>query len=514
MSLEAELRERASRVRRDVEIMRPYQTDELVPFLLENPFSAGYVDLGLGKTVSVLTVLAKLFERGEINKVLIIGPLRVIIQTWPTEITEWSHTWPMSYTVIRSDPHHPGIKKAQAMARAIEREDDLGSPMHAARRAKTLHMEQQKKRLATKGTMIHLINREAVEWLVKGFGKQWPYDCVIIDESTSFADHNTKRWIALNSVRPFIKRLHLLSGVPAPEGISDYFAQVYLLDKGERLGRFITHFRNQYLDHDEYSRKYTPKPGANEEVAEAIADICLVMRSEDYLPREKAIVIERPIVLERHELDLYKQFERDLILQLPEVEIEADNGAALAQKLIQMASGAVYDNDGKYHHIHDHKLEELQQIVEEAPGEPLLIAYWHKPSLARIRKLFPDAVVMDRDGACVPDWNAGKIDKLLIHPRSAGHGLNMQLGPGRTLIWFDNPLPLEDYLQTIGRLDRSGQKQLVKVFHLVTQKTIDATVVPRLRDKDNAQDAVRQYIRDLRRAWRKNNGIRLSGRPG
>ena len=482
----------------------PYQIDEIVPFLLANPFSAAYVDMGLGKTVSVLTVVQRLFTKGAIRKVLIVAPLRVAVQTWPTEVREWSHTWWMSFTVIRADEKHPGLLEAQRDARMWTAQAGQNS---AASKAKTAHILLQKEQHAREPTMIHIINREALEWLVDYFGKEWPYDCVIVDESTSFSDHRTKRWKALAKVRPRLRRLHLLSGIPAPEGIEDYFAQIYLLDRGERFGRGITHFKKTYLmpAPPTYNPRYkwTPLPGADQKIADKIADICIIMREEDYLDRTKALVIERPIILDPDELKQYKKFERELVLELPEVEIEAETGTTLAQKLLQMASGAVYDAERKWHRIHDHKLEELKQLQEEAQGSPLLVAYWHRSSLARIQKTFPKAIKMDREGACVPTWNQGKIDMLLVHPRSAGHGLNMQYGPGHMLIWFDNPLPFEDYAQTIKRLDRPGQKKTVRVYHLVTQRTVDALVVPSLRNKDNAQDTVKRYIRDLRRRWEK-----------
>jgi len=235
-------------------------------------------------------------------------------------------------------------------------------------------------------------------------------------------------------------------------------------------------------------------------VAAKIADICLVMREEDYLDADKPLVVERPVVLDPAELARYKAFEKNLILELPEGgEVEAETGAALGQKLMQYASGAVLDAERQVHHVHDRKLEEMAQLREEAQGSPLLVAYWHRASLARLTKLFPMATVMDKEARCLADWNAGKINMLLIHPASAGHGLNMQLGPGHILVFFDNPWPLELYMQTIKRLARPGQKKPVKVFHLVTRGTLDETVVPVLRAKEDAQDTVRKYIRDLRR---------------
>jgi SNF2 family DNA or RNA helicase len=494
------LRSREARVRHHVEDLRAYQTDELIPFAMDNPYSGLFVDMGLGKTVSVLTILNALFERDLNLRVLIIAPLRVAVQTWPTELAEWSHTWWMTYTLIRPDENHPDCIEAQRLARVAQRQDEFGSPNYAARKAKTAHLELQRRKLADTDRMIHIINREAVDWLVGYHGKAWPYDVVIVDESTSFADHTSLRFKALNKVRSRFKRLHLLTGIPAPEGIEDYFAQIYLLDRGERFGKGITAFRETYLVQNKYSRKWTPQIGAAKVVAEKIKDICIVMRSEDYLDRTKPLVIERPILLEPNELASYKRFERELILDLPDgEEIEADNAAALAQKLLQLASGAVYDQTGAYHEIHHHKLEELAELREETKGTPLLIAYWHKSSLARLRKLLPKATVMDRTGSCVPNWNAGKISELLIHPMSAGHGLNMQLGPGHILVYFDNPRPLEVYLQTIARLDRPGQKRQVKVIHLVTRGTVDEAIVPSLIDKNDTQDAIRKYIRDLRK---------------
>ena len=490
---------------RDFSTLRDYQENEIVPFLMENPFSAAFVDMGMGKTVSVLTVLQRLFTLGRVNRVLIVAPLRVAVQTWPTEIREWSHTWWMTFTVIRADETHPDLLEAMRTARVDEKFDDFGSPNHAANKAKTAHIEKQKQDLARTPTIIHIINREAVAWLVAFWGKDWPYDCVIVDESTSFSDHRTARWKALNMVRPKITRLHLLSGIPAPEGIEDYFAQVYLLDRGERFGRGITRFKHTYMmpAPPSYNPRYkwVPLPGADRLVANKIADLCLVMREEDYLDREKAVIIQRPIILDKSEMELYRAFEKDLILSLPEVEIEAENGAVLGQKLLQMASGAVYDNERKWHHIHDHKIEEVTQLREEAQGSPLLVAYWHRSSLERLRKAFPKAVKMDREGKCVPNWNNGKIDMLLIHPRSAGHGLNMQYGPGHILVWFDNPLPYEDYAQTIKRLDRPGQAKVVRVYHLITRGTVDVKVVPVLMNKGSAQDIVKRHIRDLRRRW-------------
>lgn len=497
MTLEEEVRRLVATAPRGRDDLRFYQSNLLVPFLLDNPKSAAYVDMGLGKTVSILTVLDHLFSHGEARKALIIAPLRVAIQTWPTEIREWKHTLWLRHTLIRPDPHSEQVTLEMAAARKA----DPLSPGSAANKAKTRVFREQMRRQSMMDTEIHIINREQVAWLVETCAERgkWPYDVVIVDESTSFSDHSSQRWKALARVARQTKRLHLLSGTPAPEGIGDLFAQIYLLDAGERFGRGITAFREHYMMQNPYNKKWLPQNGAMEKVSAKIADLCLVMKEEDYLDIAKPVVIERPIVLEPHELKQYKDFEQTLILQLPDdVEIEALNAGVLSQKLLQYASGAVYDENRQVHVIHDHKVEELRQIVDENPGEPLLVAYWFKPSLARLRKAFPHATVMDKAGQAVNDWNAGKIPMLFIHPQSAGHGLNMQLGPGHILIFFDTPASLELYLQTIKRIARSGQKRLVRVVHLVARGTLEKYAVPKLMAKESMQDALTSRLRALR----------------
>lgn len=492
-----ECRELVESVPRGLDDLRDYQRDKLVPFLIENPKSAAYVDMGLGKSIAVLTVLDHLLTHGLMRKALIIAPLRVAIQTWPTEIEEWKHTLWLRYTVIRPNERAPEVTSAMAQAR----KGDLLSPAHAAGKARTMACRQQMRKLTNLDTPIHIINREQVTWLVEYWATmgKWPYDVVIVDESTSFADHTSKRWKALAKVAMHTKRIHLLSGTPAPEGIQDFFAQIYLLDGGARFGRGITAFRESYLIQNPYTRAWKPMPGAVERVTAKIADICMVMKEGDHLDITQPLVIERPIVLEDDELRKYQEFERELILTLPDnVEIEAVNAGVLSQKLLQYASGAVYDQDRNIHIIHSHKLEELEQIVAENPGEPLLVAYGFKSSLWRLRKRFRKATVMDRTGACIRDWNEGKIDMLLVHPQSAGHGIQLQLGPGHVLIFYDTPSSLELYLQMVKRIARPGQRKLVKVIHLVARGTLERYAVPKLMAKESMQDAITDRLRQLR----------------
>lgn len=488
-----------ARCERGLGDMRSYQADVLVPFLIENPRSAAYVGMGLGKTISLLTVLDHLLSRGLVRKALVVAPVRVAVQTWPTELRLWRHVAWIAHSLIRHDPAAPEVTTAMEAARAEARLDPLGSPQHAAGQARTAAFVRQRERAALSGAPLHIVNREQIAWLVGFHGKDWPYDCVIVDESTSFADHRSQRWKALARVVQRTGRIHLLSGTPAPEGIQDLFAQIYLLDAGVRFGRSITNFRARYMMQNVYTRAFTPQPGAVERVTDLIADIALVMREEDYLDLKAPVVVERPIVLEPAELKAYRKFERDLVLELPdEVQIEAVNAGVLAGKLLQYASGAVYDGERRVHVVHDHKIEEMRELVDELKGEPLLVAYWFKPSLARLQKAFPKAVTMDKEGRCVADWNAGKIPMLFIHPASAGHGLNMQLGPGHILVFYDTPASLELYLQTIKRIARSGQRRLVRVIHLVAQGTLERYAVARLKAKESAQDAVMDRLRELR----------------
>lgn len=470
--------------------LRPYQSGLMLPFLLEHPRSAAFVGMGLGKTVTILTLLDELFWRGELDKALIIAPLKVATQTWPVEIQEWQHICWMPYSLIRHDPSAPEVASAAKAARINEEN---------VSKARTEVFREQRIAATQAEEFLHIINREQVSWLVDYWGKDWPYSTIVVDESTSFSDHTSQRWKKLASVAQKARRIHLLSGTPAPEGLTDLFAQVYLLDGGKRFGKHITSFRRRYMMQDPYTKRYTPQLGAVEIVTDLISDIALVMREEDFLDVKQPIVIERPILLEPDELKAYKKFERELILQLPDdVEVEAVNAGVLSSKLLQYASGYVYDQDKKAHVIHRHKLDEMRELREETKGRPLLVAYWFRESLVQLRKEFPKAVVMDREGNCIKAWNEGGIDMLLIHPQSAGHGIQLQQGPGHVLIFYDTPASLELYQQTIKRIARSGQKRVVRVIHLVARGTLDALAVGKLRGKESAQDAIINRLRKLR----------------
>ena len=480
------IRQRFANVERGPEAMHAYQ-DACVEFGLANPFSAFFIDMGLGKTVSSLTIIARLLlETFDDDMTLVIGPLRVVTDTWPTEIELWRHTAWMSHTLIRDDG------------------------------------KVTKEELAQRRTSVHFINREQVEWLVYFWKEKWPYRRVFVDESSSFKDHTSKRFEALAKVRNtpgMITRLHILTATPAAETYIHLFPQIFLLDRGERLGKNITAYRSRYFTYNQYKRKYKLRPGGEEDILAKIADICLVQKAKDHLSRAEPTIIRRKVGLEPAHLALIKKLEKDFIVTLTDgTEIEAKTAAILSSMLLQMASGSLYETllvedfetddlkkVKKVHNIHDHKIEALKEIYEEAQaqGEPLLVAYFFQSSLAKLRKAFPKATVMDKDGKCIKPWNAGKIPMLLIHPQSAGHGLNLQRGPGHTLIFFDLIYSLEYYLQTIGRIDRQGQANPVIVQLLIAEGTRDEDVAAALVQKQDAQEMLFVILKRLIRAMRK-----------
>lgn len=487
----------------DLHVYQEYAID----WLYDHPFSNLFVDLGLGKTVIILSLIARLLECFEYERVLIVAPLRVALQTWPTEIASWSHTAHMSYSLIRAEQYIEEIKAAGKQQRASSWYRGMDSMSDAkgyywlnadVQRAEMEAADKIRRRLAERPASIHIINREQLEWLVDIYGKNWPFDFVVIDESTSFSDQKSNRFKALKKVRKRIKRMHHLTATPAADGYQKLFATTFLLDQGERFGRSKGVFKETYFIENPYSRAIKLRPGAAEQIAAKIADITLTMRAEDYLDLEKPQFINRPVILDPAELETYKKFEKSFVLELDSgVEIEAESGGALSNKLLQLASGSVYDADRKVHHFHDKKILELRELREEAQGAPLLVAYWYKPSLDRLKKAFPDAVVMDKEGKAVDRWNARKIDMLLVHPQSAGHGLNLQHG-GHYVVFFDIPWSLELYLQLIGRLARQGQRYVVFVYHLIATGTMDELVVDCLQGKDDLQELLFYHLKRIR----------------
>lgn len=531
IALETYLREKFQYVERYEWEMHKYQ-DEAVEFLIKTPFAALFIDTGLGKTVIVLTLLTKLFLADKFKRALIVAPIRVAAQGWPNEIDAWQHTAFLTCSVIRAEDDDAEVVAAGKEAYAKERADEWGAfPAQAASRARTAKKEELRQRRKNHPSSIHIIDHQHLEWLidqyttwkevkVKGRIKKvrkivdWPYDIVVIDESTAYGDIQARKFKALVQVRMqgFVDRMILLTATPAADSYMKLFTQMFLLDKGKRLGRFITHYRQKYFD--KYERVYKLKRGADAEISAKIADLCLVMKSKDYLEEQDPLFLERRMALTDEQLAQYQHFEENFVLHLPDGKIiEAKNASALSQKLLQYASGAVYTDpneieedpeDGKpapkWVPIHDHKIEDLRELLEEIET-PVLVAYWFKSSLERLKKAFPEGAVMDKAGKIAArrgPWNSGAIRLLFVHPASMGHGLNMQYGPGCDVYMFDHCWSFELFYQLYRRLHRQGQRKQVRVHLPVVRLTSDARVVARLKNKEDAQDILFNWIKRLR----------------
>lgn len=429
-------------------------------FIIDHPASAILLSCGLGKTVITLTAVKELmFDRFEVRKPLVIAPLRVAANSWPDEIGKWDHLKDLTYSVA------------------------TGSE------------EERRKALLTKAD-LYIINRENVAWLVEKSGLPFDYDMVIVDELSSFKSHQSKRFKSLLKVRPKVKRIVGLTGTPASNSLMDLWAEFRLLDMGKRLGRYIGQYRRDYFTPDKRNAQiifsYKPLPGAEEVIYQKISDITISMKSADFLKMPDLFVNEVPVRLNSQERSLYDKLKRDMVLGLKGKEIDAVNAASLSGKLLQMANGAVYDENQETVVIHERKLDALEDLLEDANGRPVLVAYWFKHDLERIRKRFPVREI--KTSKDISDWNAGKIPVAMIHPASAGHGLNLQAG-GSTLIWFGLTWSLELYQQTNARLWRQGQKEPVVIHHIIAEGTIDDNVMAALRRKEKTQDSLIRAVK-------------------
>lgn len=424
-------------------------------FILSHPISAVFLEMGLGKSVITLSSIFDLcLDSFLVCKVLVIAPLRVARDTWPAEIKKWDHLKGLSYSV--------------AVGTEKERIDAL-----------------------KKQSTLYIINRENVDWLVHKSGIPFHFDMVVIDELSSFKSYGAKRFKSLLKVRPSVKRIVGLTGTPSSNGLMDLWAEFRILDLGQRLGRYISHYRNTYFKPDKRNAQivfsYKPLPGAEEEIYKQISDITISMKSTDYLKMPEYVSNEVFVTLSEKEWKVYSDFKEDMVANLGDEEIDAVNAAVLSGKLLQMANGAVYDSENKAHVIHDKKLDALEDLIEGANGKPILVAYWYKHDLERIKERFP--VRQIQSSKDIEDWNDGKIPIAVIHPASAGHGLNLQSG-GSTLIWFGLTWSLELYQQTNARLYRQGQRDTVIVHHIITKNTIDEDVLLALTKKEKTQDAL------------------------
>lgn len=484
-----------------------------IDFLLYNPFSALWLDMGLGKTVSVLTMLADLLELGLIQRVLIVAPIKVAVRTWPNEIAKWDHLKHLQFQVIRPTGDEPEITETAERARRAAEilRVPRASVAGLVARAETQARERVRRALARRAVPIHLINRERVMWLARFWGSRWPYDTVIFDEASGLRDYKSERFKAMSAVRKYLVRMHQLSATPRPESYMDLFPQIWLLDKGERLGSNITAYRDQYFTLNPYKRKWEIKNGAADQIIEKISDLVLDMKARDYLKIDRPVFVDRPVYLSEEHLALYRELEATSILDLPEGVIEAETAGALFQKLMQFASGFMYDANRKVHMIHEAKLDDLELIVEETLGQPMLVAYHYKPSLAALKKRFKHAVVLSPDGREEAAWNRGEIPMLLFHPASSAHGQNLQFG-GSLMSFFDIPASNENYEQSVGRLPRPGQKDVVRIFLLRTIGTEDEHSVARLLRKQSDQDYMFHRLAELRAAAKRRKTIHGAGR--
>jgi hypothetical protein len=528
MSILREIRKLFTDVKLEREAMHDYQ-QTAYNFLRDNPYSGLFIDMGLGKTVSTATLVVDLLNDFKISagkKVLIIGPKKVALTTWPDEFRTWRHLAPFVPQVIHVDDKDKRLKayRKQCLQDGLERQMFPTERGKYADQLVAHRVIKLREEAALSNKQIHIISRDWIEWLVDFYGKDWPYEVVIIDESSGFKDHKSGRFEALKSVRTQpsnpIKRLHILTATPATEGYEGLFSQIFLLDKGTRLGRKVTHYREKYFVENRYDHSLKLRPGAEKAILAKISDICLVMKEKDYLEREEPLYVQRVVHMEPDQMAKYLSMEQTMVTKLDDgTVVKADTAAALSQKLLQMASGVLYDtklepgqteDDDhvkvlKVHHIHDHKIDMLKQIIEEAQGKNILVAYHHKSSKDRLKKHFPGIKFMDAEGKLKKPWNDGKIPLLAMHPASGGHGLNLQLG-GHIIVFFDIPWSLELYQQFIGRLSRQGQKYRVTVFLIVCDKTKDREVVSALNDKDAGQEKLKKIMQKMRRKLMKMLG--------
>ena len=424
----------------------------VIEYIQNQPVSAVFLDMGLGKTSITLTALNNLlFDYFTVHKILVIAPLRVARSTWSSEIQKWDHLKNLKYSIV------------------------IGTP---AERRKALQRQAD----------IYIINRENIPWLTEYMGAAFDFDMVVIDELSSFKNYQAKRFKALMKVRPSVKRIVGLTGTPSSNGLMDLFAEFKLLDMGERLGRFIGQYRNRQVIFS-----YKPLPGAEDTIYRKISDITISMKAADHLKMPKLVTTDYEVTLSEKEQRKYKELKDNMVLQLSDDEITAANAASLSNKLCQMANGAIYDDDKAVIHVHDRKLDALEDVIESMNGKPVLVAYWFKHDYDRIADRLKTLSItfekLDTTGS-IEKWNNGKIPVALIHPASAGHGLNLQDG-GSALVWFGLTWSLELYQQTNARLYRQGQNSdTVVIMHIAAKDTIDERILKALKKKDSTQSAL------------------------
>lgn len=437
--------------------LHAYQ-ERAVKFINDVPKCALWLDLGLGKSISTLTAITDLIDSFTVSKVLVIAPLRVANTTWGDEIKNWDHTKHLTYRICTGSTKN---RQTQLMLDAD----------------------------------IYIINRENVKWLVDYYGDKWPFDCVVIDEASSFKSSKSQRFKALRKVYKHIDRLIELTGTPSPNGMMDVWAQIALLDNGVRLGRNMTQFKQRYFESDYMGYSYTIKDGAQKRIEDKISDIVISMKKEDYLELPDRIDLTHKITLSPGELKQYKELEKNLFAEFEGNEVLVDNAAVLAGKLLQLCNGNLYlDNTGRFTTIHNRKLDALKDIVEDNSDENILVAYNYKFDLEQIKAKFPDAVVLSKSGEEIEAWNKGEIKMLLAHPASASMGLNLQKG-GSMIVWYGLTWSLEYYQQFCARLHRQGQTKPVRIVHIVAENCKDEDVMLAIENKAETQEELLQALK-------------------
>lgn len=434
-------------------------------FIIDNRYCALFLDMGLGKTVSTLTAIDILKnEYLEIDKVLVIAPKSVALNTWSGETAKWDHLRKLRISVA--------MGTAAQRTKAIERDAD-----------------------------IYVTNRDNVKWIVDYFKKEpWPFDTVVLDESSSFKNPSSQRFKALRKIRPQLRRVIELTGTPSPNGLMDLWPQIWLLDMGERLGRTLGSYRSEFFTAGRRNGAvvydWIARPGARQRISKRLADISMSMQASDYLDMPDVIDGGLTIALSQAEMRDYLEFQKEQLMELDNTDIEAVTAAALTNKLLQFTGGALYDDTHNWHEVSTAKLEALQDIVEST-DESVLIYYQYQSERERILKVLPDAVTFTGEPDILEDWNAGKIRLLLAHPASVAYGLNMQAG-GHIIVWYTPTWNLELYMQANARLNRQGQMKPVVIYHLIASGTIDERVMQALSGKNGSQAALLRHIKELR----------------
>ena len=430
--------------------LHPYQ-HRMIDFIYNTPKCAVWAGLGLGKTVTTLTAITDLLDSFSVSKVLIIAPLRVANSVWHTESKRWTHTKDLTFSIVT------GSEKERISA-------------------------------LFKSADIYVINRENVQWLVEHYKTKWPYDLVVIDESSSFKSASSQRFKALKKVRTLTDRMVQLTGTPSPNGLIDVWSQMFLLDGGERLGKTMSAYKMRFFEAGYNGYSFKPVKNADKIIHKLIDDIVISLNVDDYLEMPERIDTVMRVNIPPARLAEYKQLEREFLIQINDNEIVAYNAATLAGKLLQYCNGAMYTDELKnWTEIHTAKLDALDEILEDNQDENLLIAYNYKTDLIRLKARYPDAVVLDNDPDIITRWNNGQIKILLAHPASAGHGLNLQHG-GSIIVWFGLNWSLELYQQFNGRLHRQGQTKPVRIVHIVADGCIDDKVMRAIENKAQTQD--------------------------